>query len=135
MTTSEDQMTIAEATAILDHYHGSMGPIIEKTIIKVYKDNPSLDPTSLLSEIEFLKKEITILKQQLGQRKEETNLETFVRSQSWDSLLDIAKTVDPKKLTAYNEFKAFGEPQQWKLVALSSGKWVNKEKGVIFYIH
>ena len=127
MTSSEEQMTIDQANDVLSHYDR----LTENSLIRVLKNNPSLDPSSLLIEIEFLKKEVAALKQ-ISYSKKETSLETFVRSLRWDNLLDIAKTVDPKKLTTYNVFKGFGEPQEWKLVTLSHGTWTSNNKGVSY---
>ena len=49
-----------------------------------------------------------------------------------NNLLDVAKTVDPKKLTGYKEFNGHSEPQEWKLVTLSQGVWTTNRKGVSY---
>lgn len=130
MTTSEEQMTIDEANAILNHYHDSMAPIIERTIIKIFKDNPSLDPTVLRSEIEVLKQKIKSLEfqpPQLAQRidQESTDLEKILLSYTWKDTIPLAKE-SPVELTLFREIDELGTHPDWTLATLGVGSITKK---------
>ena len=124
MTSSEDSMTIDEANAVLD-YHSRF---IENGIIRVYKENPSLDPViiyeKLILEIVGLKQRITALESGSSQvnKSDQSDPETTLLNYTWKDIIPLAKA-SPVELTLFKEIETLSNPEDWVLSTLGAGQY------------